>query len=227
MKYTLILAAAAALASCSIQVDSQYGLRVGPSAVRSHNAPHEADANPKALAAESSPNPLAPWNEAPNPWATDDAPMSMAIEAPIGSDAGVDYEASHNGITEAQGAEQRQSPAEQADAVTQAPSAQKSIPYWLELTLGILGLLVGFGLIVLGGIGVFLSVFAMGWGEVGAGIIGLLISLVALVGGWLLIRFLQNNVLSFTMGDMFYGGGRLMNVILGTAAIVLAILLSM
>ncbi len=162
MKYTLILAAAAALASCSIQVDSQYGLRVGPSAVHSHNAPHEADANPKALAAESSPNPLAPWNEAPNPWATDDAPMAMAIEAPFGSDAGVDYEASHNGITEAQGAEQRQSPAEQADAVTQAPSAQKSIPYWLELTLGILGLLVGFGLIVLGGIGVSSEAHGLG-----------------------------------------------------------------
>jgi hypothetical protein len=151
--------------------------------------------------------------------------MSMAIDAPIGSDAGVDYEASHNGITEAQGAEQRQSPAEQADAGTQAPSAQKSIPYWLEVTLGILGVLVGFGLIFLGGIGVFLTLVF--WGEVGAGILVLLISLLMLVGGWLLVRYLQNNVLVFNPGDMFSGGGRLMNVILGTAAIVLAILLSM
>lgn len=227
MKNLILLAATVALASCSIQVDSQYGLRLGPPAVRSHDAPQEADANPEALAAESSTSPLAPWNEAPNPWASDDAPMSMAMDAPIGSDAGVDHEASYNGITETQGAEQILSPAEQADAGTQTTSVQKSIPYWLEVTLGILGLLVGFGLIILGGIGAFFSVFAMGWGEVAVGVIGLLISLVVLVGGWLLVRYLQNNVLVFNAGDLFSGGGRLMNVILGTAAIVLAILLSM
>jgi hypothetical protein len=227
MKNLILLAATVALSSCSIQIDSQYGLRLGPPAVRSHDAPQEADAKHEALAAESSPSPLAPWSEAPNPWASDETPMLVAFEAPIGSDAGVDQEAIHDGITEAQGAEQSQSPTEHVDAGTQAPSAQKSIPYWLEVTLGILGLLVGFGLIVLGGIGVFLSVFAMLWGEVGAGLIGLLISLVVLVGGWLLVRYLQNNVLVFNAGDMFSGGGRLMNVILGTAAIVLAILLSM
>jgi hypothetical protein len=92
--------------------------------------------------------------------------------------------------------------------------------------LGTLGILVGFGLVVLGGIGVFLSVFAMGWGEVGAGIIGLVVSLAMIVGGWLLIRYLQNNVLSFNMGDMFYGGGRLLNVVLGIAVLVLLLLLS-
>ncbi|MFZ9155532.1 MAG: hypothetical protein ACO204_03120 [Schleiferiaceae bacterium] len=227
MNRTLIFSAAVALTSCSIQVDSQYGLRLGSPAVRSHNAPHEADANPEALAVESSPSPLAPWSEAHNPWATDDAPISMAIDAPIGSDAGVDHEAIHNGITEAQGKELIQSPGEHVDAGTQISSAQNSIPYWLEVTLGILGVLVGFGLIILGGIGAFLSVFAMGWGEVAVGVIGLLISLVVLVGGWLLVRYLQNNVLVFNAGDMFSGGGRLMNVILGTAAIVLAILLSM
>lgn len=227
MNRTLIFSAAVALTSCSIQVDSQYGLRLGPPAVRSHDAPQEADAKHEALAAESLPSPLAPWSEAPNTWATDDAPMSVAFEAPMGSDAGVDHEASYNGITEAQGAEQSQSPTEQVDAGTQHSSAQNSIPYWLEVTLGILGVLVGFGLIILGGIGAFLSVFAMGWGEVAVGVIGLLISLVVLVGGWLLVRYLQNNVLVFNAGDMFSGGGRLMNVILGTAAIVLAILLSM
>lgn len=227
MNRTLIFSAAVALSSCSIQIDSQYGLRLGPPAVRSHDAPQEADAKHEALAAESSPSPRTQVSEAPNPWASDETPMLVAFEAPIGSDAGVDHEASHNGITEAQGAEQILSPAEHVDAGTQTTSVQKSIPYWLEVTLGILGVLVGFGLIILGGIGAFLSVFAMGWGDVAVGVIGLLISLVVLVGGWLLVRYLQNNVLVFNAGDMFSGGGRLMNVILGTAAIVLAILLSM
>ena len=99
MKNLILLAATVALSSCSIQIDSQYGLRLGPPAVRSHNAPHEADANPEALAAESSPSPLAPWSEAPNPWVSGDAPMSMAIDAPIGSDAGVDHEASYNAVS--------------------------------------------------------------------------------------------------------------------------------
>jgi hypothetical protein len=227
MKNLILLAATVALSSCSIQIDSQYGLRLGPPAVRSHDAPQEADAKHEALAAESSPSPRTQVSEAPNPWATDETPMLVAIEAPLGSNVGVDHEAIHNSITEAQGKELIQSPGEHVDAGTQTSSAQKSIPYWLEVTLGILSVLVGFGLIILGGIGAFLSVFAMGWGEVAVGVIGLLISLVALVGGWLLVRYLQNNVLVFNAGDMFSGGGRLMNVILGTAAIVLAILLSM
>ncbi len=105
-------------------------------------------------------------------------------------------------------------------------SSKKSIPYWLEVALGTLGLLIGFGLILLSGFGIFLSLFAILWGEVAAGAVGLAISLIALVGGWLLVRYLLNNVLSFSLGDMSLGRGRALNIFLGIAALVILILLS-
>ena len=228
MKRALILAAAVALSSCSLQVDSQYGLRLGPPAVRSHEAPHVANPERQALPAESSTSPRAQATEASELWSTGETPTPVGLEAPVGQDAGVEIEAvDRQPFVSEQDLERSQPAIDQDVAADQQPApSQNSIPYWLEVVLGTLGILVGFGLVVLGGIGVFLSVFAMGWGEVGPGIIGLVISLAMIVGGWLLIRYLQNNVLSFNMGDMFYGGGRLLNVVLGIAVLVLLLLLS-
>lgn len=231
MKTLILLSVACGtFASCSVLVDSQYGLRLGTPAVRNREAALKDDAERAALHAEPTPSSVTYLTAASELYEVDETPPSVGMESRDGFDAPFEFVAvKHYPIVTEQSAEPEESTLAKDEHVVsdQRPaSSKKSIPYWLEVALGTLGLLIGFGLILLSGFGIFLSLFAILWGEVAAGAVGLAISLIALVGGWLLVRYLLNNVLSFSLGDMSLGRGRALNIFLGIAALVILILLS-
>jgi hypothetical protein len=196
--------------------------------VRNSETSNQDDLKHPALPVESAPSSLTYFTAASDFRAVNETPAFAGTESNHGFDAPIEDVAvdQYPAETELSG-EQDQPATEQLLTSDQQPaSSKKAIPYWLEVALGILGLIVGFGLILLSGFGIFISLFAILWGEVAAGALGLAISLIALVGGWLLVRYLRNNLLSFSLGDLSLGGGRSLNLFLGIAALLLLILLS-
>lgn len=216
------------LASCSVHLDSQYGLRLGPPAVRNSETSNQEDSKHPALPVESTPSSLTYFTTASDFRVVNETPAFAGTESNHGFNAQFeDVVVDHYSKVTEQSTEPEQPATEQLLTSDEQPaSLKKAIPYWLEVTLGILGLIVGFGLILLSGFGIFISLFAILWGEVAAGALGLAISLIALVVGWLLVRYLLNNVLSFSLGGLSMGGGRSLNLFLGIAALLLLILLS-
>lgn len=231
MKRLIAFAACAALASCSIQVDSQYGLRLGPPAVRSHSAQPESEPDPSTQPAAAEPAQHAEaFTETPD-WAG--AAVFNRQDAGgfsrLAPDEPLPEHAARYTVPEAVDA-----PTSEADRVTPAlapadtnTESQKLVPYWLEVVLAILGLLLGLALLGAGAASLFVSVISFGWGEPGLGTLLLVLGLASLILGWLLIRFIQNNVMSFHVGDLFYGRNRILNVLLGLLGAVLVVLLSM
>lgn len=230
MKRVLTLTAVVFFASCSIQVDSQYGLRLGPPSVRSHSAQPESEPDPSTQPAAAEPS-----------QHTEAITETLAVAGAAAiyrSDAGgfssletnVPFPEHQAHLTappvDAPTADAEGNTPAHAEAEAEA-DAQKLIPYWVEVVLAILGLLLGLALLGSGAASLFMSVFSFGWGEPGLGTLLLFLGLASLILGWLLIRFIQNNVMSFHVGDLFYGRSRLLNVMLGILGAILVVLLSM
>ena len=190
-----LLALVLGATACSVRVDTQYGLRLAPPAVRNPKA-HDDPATKHesvAVAARTEPSPvedpdahLAAWNSA-TPWIA--APAEAPSEAALSP---VDQEP----LTAAPAPGTHGAPlfaTQPHDAATTnelevIETRSEPLPLWAESLLGILLALVAIGLVGLGGMASVLAVVSFGFGDVAFAWLMVAAALAGLVGGYLVYR---------------------------------------
>jgi len=181
--------------ACSVRVDTQYGLRLAPPAVRNPK-PHDDPASKHELElvaalAESTPvvEPdahLATWNGA-TPWIAVPAEApSEAVLSPVGQEpltAGQDP--GTHGATLSATQQQGVATTNELEVIE---TRSEPLPLWAESLLGILLALVALSLVGLGGLASMLAVVSFGFGDIAFGWVMVAAAVVGLVGGYLLYR---------------------------------------
>lgn len=181
--------------ACSIRVDTQYGLRLAPPAVR-NTKPHDDPATKHEsaiVAARAEPTPvvepdahLATWYGV-TPWiaAPTEAPTE-AVLSPVGQEPlTAAQDLGTHGATLS--ATQQQGVATTNDLEVLEPRID-SMPLWFETLLGLVLLLVALGLVGLGGLASVLAVVSFGFGDIAFAWLMVAAAVVGLVGGYLLYR---------------------------------------
>lgn len=190
--FATLLALLLGATACTVHVDSQYGLRLAPPAVRNpkaHDDPASAQGSAPLLAhAAPSPAEAAEW-----PGELWDRPAAAASAAPA-NDA-VELEAPVHS-TAAQEPRTPTEPQSVAKAEIAAPTADleepetpgATLPLWVETLLGILLALLAVGLVVLGGMASVLAVVSFGFGDVAFGWLLVLAAVAGFIGGYFVYR---------------------------------------
>jgi hypothetical protein len=190
--FATLLALLLGATACTVHVDSQYGLRLAPPAVRNpkgHDDPASAQGSAPLLAhAEPSPAEAAEWPT--EPWerpaaAAAAAPANDAVElmAPVHPTAAREPHT----LTEPQSAAEAEIAAPTADLEAPEPPGA-TLPLWVETLLGILLALLAVGLVVLGGMASVLAVVSFGFGDVAFGWLLVLAAVAGFIGGYFVYR---------------------------------------
>ena len=185
--FALLLGATA----CTVHVDSQYGLRLAPPAVRNPKAlddPATAQGSAPLLAlAEPSPAEAAEWPtelwDRPDPAVAAPADDAVELVAPVHSTAAREPRTP----TEPQSAAEVEIAAPTAD-LEELETPGASLPLWVETLLGILLALLAVGLVALGGLASVLAVVSFGFGDVAFGWLMVLAAVAGLIGGYFVYR---------------------------------------
>lgn len=185
--FATLLALLLGATACTVHVDSQYGLRLAPPAVRNPKA-HEDPASAQgfapllALAAPSSAEaaelPTELWDR-PAPAAAAPADDAVELVAPVHSNAAREPRTP----TEPQSAAEVEIAAPTAD-LEELENPGASLPLWVETLLGILLALLAVGLVALGGLASVLAVVSFGFGDVAFGWLLVLAAVASFIGGY-------------------------------------------
>lgn len=189
--FATLLALLLGATACTVHVDSQYGLRLAPPAVRNpkaHDDPASAQGSAPLLAhAEPSPAeaaewPIEPWDR-PAPAAAAPADDAVELVAPLHSNAARESPTP----TEPQSAAEVEIVAPTAD-LEELETPGAALPLWVETLLGILLALLAVGLVALGGLASVLAVVSFGFGDVAFGWLMVLAAVAGFIGGYFVYR---------------------------------------
>jgi len=186
LRISLILAAILALASCSLQLDSQYGLRFKPQPVRSSGIPSNNTIEAAVYDAVSEARYEHVWSsEAPNT-------QNVQIASPYEFETLPTQTASVQGGLEELHSTIAQSEFEsRADEPTNTSKKRHSIPFWVEGLLGVLLALVAIALLTGSFYVLILGVLIFGAGDIALGWIFIGGAIVAFILGWILFFYAQ------------------------------------
>lgn len=225
LRNALNLAAILALASCSLQLDSQYGLRLGPAAVK-RDVPGGKLANPEQIELLESENRvhLTEPTDAIESKRAANPNYSVEFDASILSDqshlidpAELDiktYFESGNVPNDAT------DPKPEGQALQDAAANSQSKPLWLAIVAIVFSYLLMIISLALGGLAILFMFFYFDPIQIfilGIGILGLVL-------GYLLFRWAKRNLPEIRMPNWFYD--RRARLILGLVLGLLAILLT-
>ncbi len=222
--FATLLALLLGATACTVHVDSQYGLRLAPPAVRNpkaHDDPSSAQGSAPLLSlAESTPAeaaelPIEPW-DLTSPSAAAPADDAVELVAPVHSTA------AREGRT-------RTEPHSAAEAEIAAPTADlqepetpgASLPLWVETLLGILLALLAVGLVALGGLASVLAVVSFGFGDVAFGWLMVLAAVAGLIGGYFVYRLARPMLPEL---HFYWLSNRYVRLVLGIASFVFFLL---
>jgi hypothetical protein len=180
LRSALILTAILALASCSLQLDSQYGLRLKPQPVRSSGIPSN-NTFEAAVDAVSEARYEHVWSsEAPNT-------QEVQIDSPYEFEVLPTQTASIQGGLEELHSTIAQSEFEaRADEPTNTSKKRHSIPFWVEGLLGVLLALVAIVLLTGSFYALIWGILSFGVGDIALGWILIGGAIVAFILGWIL-----------------------------------------
>ena len=189
--FATLLALLLGATACTVHVDSQYGLRLAPPAVRNpkaHDDPASAQGSAPLLAlaepslAEAAEWPIELWDR-PDPAVAAPADDAVELVAPLHSTAARVPRIP----TESQSAAEAEIAA--PTAVLEAPETPgATLPLWVETLLGVLLALLAVGLVVLGGMASMLAVVSFGYGDVAFGWLLVLAAVAGFIGGYFVYR---------------------------------------
>jgi len=183
LRISLILAAILALASCSLQLDSQYGLRLKPQPVRSSGIPSN-NTFEAAVDAVSEARYEHVWSsEAPNT-------QEVQIDSPYEFEVLPTQTASFQGGLEELHSTIAQSEFEaRADEPANTSKKRHSIPFWIEGLLGVLLALVAIVLLTGSFYALLWGILSFGVGDIALGWILIGGAIVAFILGWILFFY--------------------------------------
>jgi hypothetical protein len=183
LRSALILTAILALASCSLQLDSQYGLRLKPQPVRSSGIPSN-NTFEAAVDAVSEARYEHVWSsEAPNT-------QEVQIDSPYEFEVLPTQTASIQGGLEELHSTIAQSEFEaRADKPTNTSKKRHSIPFWVEGLLGVLLALVAIVLLTGSFYALIWGILSFGVGDIALGWILIGGAIVAFILGWILFFY--------------------------------------
>ena len=183
LRISLILAAILALASCSLQLDSQYGLRLKPQPVRSSGIPSN-NTFEAAVDAVSEARYEHVWSsEAPNT-------QEVQIDSPYEFEVLPTQTASFQGGLEELHSTIAQSEFEaRADEPANTSKKRHSIPFWIEGLLGVLLALVAIVLLTGSFYALLWGILSVGVGDIALGWILIGGAIVAFILGWILFFY--------------------------------------
>lgn len=183
LRISLILAAILALASCTLQLDSQYGLRLKPQPVRSSGIPSN-NTFEAAVDAVSEARYEHVWSsEAPNT-------QELQIDSPYEFEVLPTQTASIQGGLEELHSTISQSEFEaRVEEPTNTSKKRHSIPFWVEGLLGVLLALVAIVLLTGSFYALILGILSFGVGDIALGWILIGGAIVAFTLGWILFFY--------------------------------------
>jgi hypothetical protein len=183
LRSALILTAILALASCSLQLDSQYGLRLKPQPVRSSGIPSN-NTFEAAVDAVSEARYEHVWSsEAPNT-------QEVQIDSPYEFEVLPTQTASIQGGLEELHSTIAQSEFEaRADEPANTSKKRHSIPFWIEGLLGVLLALVAIVLLTGSFYALLWGILSFGVGDIALGWILIGGAIVAFILGWILFFY--------------------------------------
>ena len=225
LRTALILAAILALASCSLQLDSQYGLRLGPAAIK-RDVPGGKPAKPEQIVLLESENRvlLTEPTDAIESEPAANPNYSVEFDASILSDqshsidpAELDFKAySESGNVPSEAAD----PEPEGQALQDAAENSQSKPLWLP----IVAIVISIPLMIISLLLIALAFFGMVWEFYPIQIFILGIGILGLVLGYLLFRWARRNLPEIRMPNWFYD--RRARLFLGLVLGLLVILLT-
>ena len=185
LRISLILAAILALASCSLQLDSQYGLRFKPQPVRSSGIPSNNTFEAAVDAVYEARYEHVWSSEAPNT-------QELQIDSPYEFEVLPTQTASIQGGLEELHSTIAQSEFEsRADEPTNTSKKRHSIPFWVEGLLGVLLALVAIVLLTGSFYALIWGILSFGVGDIALGWILIGGAIVAFTLGWILFFYAQ------------------------------------
>ena len=185
LRISLTLAAILALASCSLQLDSQYGLRFKPQPVRSSGIPSNNTFEAAVDAVSEARYEHVLSSEAPNT-------QEVQIDSPYEFEALPTQTASvQGGLEELHSTIAQSEFASRADEPTNASAKRHSIPFWVEGLLGVLLALVAIALLAGSFLALLWGVSSFGFGDIALGWILIGGAIVAFILGWILFFYAQ------------------------------------
>jgi len=183
LRISLILAAILALASCSLQLDSQYGLRLKPQPVRSSGIPSNNTFEAAVDAVYEARYEHVWSSEAPNT-------QELQIDSPYEFEVLPTQTASIQGGLEELHSTISQSEFEaRADEPTNTSKKHHSIPFWVEGLLGVLLALVAIVLLTGSFYALIWGILSFGVGDIALGWILIGGAIVAFTLGWILFFY--------------------------------------
>ena len=183
LRISLILAAILALASCSLQLDSQYGLRLKPQPVRSSGIPSNNTFEAAVDAVYEARYEHVWSSEAPNT-------QELQIDSPYEFEVLPTQTASIQGGLEELHSTISQSEFEaRAEEPTNTSKKRHSIPFWVEGLLGVLLALVAIVLLTGSFYGLIWGILSFGVGDIALGWILIGGAIVAFTLGWILFFY--------------------------------------
>lgn len=190
--FATLLALLLGATACTVHVDSQYGLRLAPPAVRNpkgHDDPASAQGSAPLLAlaepslAEAAEWPIELWDRPAAAASATPADDAVELVAPLHSTAA----RGPRTPTESQSAARAEIAAPTAD-LEEPETPGATLPLWVETLLGILLALLAVGLVALGGLASVLAVVSFGFGDVAFGWLMVLAAVAGLIGGYFVYR---------------------------------------
>lgn len=205
LRSALIFAAILALASCSLQLDSQYGLRLGPAAIK-RDAPGGKPTNPEQIVLLESENRVLftePTDAIESELAAN-SNYSVEFDASILSNQNHSTDPTKLDIKT--NSESGSVPNEAADpkpegqALQDAAENSQSKPLWLPITALVFGIL----LMTMGSLAFFFSILSLMLIDLGPALVIMGLSLLGLLLGYLLFRWAKRNLPEIRMPNWFY-----------------------
>jgi hypothetical protein len=180
-----LAAAILSLASCSLQLDSQYGLRLKPQPVRSSGIPSNNTFEAAVDAVSEARYEHVLSSEAPNT-------QEVQIDSPYEFEVLPTQTASVQGGLEELHSTIAQSEFEsRADEPANTSKKRHSIPFWVEGLLGVLLALVAIALLAGSFLALLWGVLSFYFGDIAMGWILIGGALVAFILGWILFFYAQ------------------------------------
>ena len=225
LRTALILAAILALASCSLQLDSQYGLRLGPAAVK-RDVPGGKPAKPEQIVLLESENRvlLTEPTDAIESELAANPNYSVEFDASILSDQSHSIDPAELDIKTYSEAgnvpNDAADPKPEGQALQDAAANSQSKPLWLA----IVAIFISIPLMIISLLLIALAFFGMVWEFYPIQIFILGIGILGLVLGYLLFRWARRNLPEIRMPNWFYD--RRARLFLGLVLGLLVILLT-
>ena len=225
LRTALILAAILALASCSLQLDSQYGLRLGPAAIK-RDVPGGKPAKPEQIVLLESENRvlLTEPTDAIESELAANPNYSVEFDASILSDQSHSIDPAELDIKTYSEAgnipNDAADPKPEGQALQDATANSQSKPLWLA----IVAIVISIPLMIISLLLIALAFFGMVWEFDPIQIFILGIGILGLVLGYLLFRWAKRNLPEIRMPNWFYD--RRARLFLGLVLGLLVILLT-